>query len=129
MIGRPFLVAGRERLAQVQETSAWSAEVQATAACPEKMRKAAAEFWTRVGLMEHASVAAFSRFSLQLMALGAPSDLLQKSHEAAADEIRHARDAFALASHYAGRPVGPGVLPMEGALADTIRSACGQARC
>lgn len=104
---------GNDALPLLQFASEASGKPEGSATCViGRPFKAAADFWTRVGLMEHASVAAFSRFSLQLMALGAPSDLLQKSHEAAADEIRHARDAFALAGHYAGRPVGPGVMPM-----------------
>jgi hypothetical protein len=67
--------------------------------------------------MEHASIAAFARFALELLSLGAPPDLLMQAHQALADETAHARDAFALASAYAGRPVGPGSLDVGGALA------------
>jgi len=38
-------------------------------------------------LKEHASVASFSAFSLQLIAVGAPSPLLQGAHQAALDEV------------------------------------------
>jgi len=44
--------------------------------------------------------------------------LLERCHQAMADETRHARAAFALASAYAGSPVGPGPLPVEDAMAD-----------
>jgi len=40
--------------------------------------------------------------------LGAPSFLIERSHLAALDEIRHARRCYALASAYAGGPHGPG---------------------
>lgn|GEM_PF-3176353 len=60
---------------------------------------------------EHASVAAFSRISLTLVALGAPSRLVELAHQAALQEIRHARRTFALASAYLERTVGPGPLP------------------
>ncbi len=61
-----------------------------------------------MGALEHASVAGFARFSLQLIALGAPPDLLRDAQTAAADEVEHARLAFGLASAFAGTPVGPG---------------------
>ncbi len=70
--------------------------------------------------MEHASIAAFARFALELMSLGAPSRLLAATQAAMADETVHARDAFALASAYAGRNLGPGLLDVHHAL--TLRS-------
>lgn len=60
--------------------------------------------------MEHASNAAFARFALELLSLGAPASLVAATHAAIADATAHARDAFALASAYAGVPVGPGPL-------------------
>jgi hypothetical protein len=75
-----------------------------------------AEHWSHNGLMEHASVAAFARFALQLLSLGAPAELVDGAQKALADEIGHTKLCFALASHYAGRPLGPGALPMSGAL-------------
>jgi hypothetical protein len=78
--------------------------------------------------MEHASIAAFARFALELMSLGAPPELLVATQSAMADETIHARDAFALASAYAGKPVGPGVLDVSQALGartplDIVRTA------
>jgi hypothetical protein len=66
--------------------------------------------------MEHASVAAFARFALELMALGAPAELLSKTQAALADEIEHATICFGLASAYAGSEVQPGALDLRGAL-------------
>lgn len=122
-IGRPFLVAGQERLAEATGRSDWS-----IADLPENLgqhdltkdqRAAVAAAWTRVGLMEHASVAAFARFALQLLQLGAPPELLDAAHRAMADETRHARLCFGLAETFDGAPHGPGVLPTSDALMDS----------
>jgi hypothetical protein len=80
------------------------------------VRKELAARWAEAGLMEHASIAAFARFALQLLALGAPADLMSATHEAMADETEHAKMCFALASAFAGESIGPGRLPIEGAL-------------
>jgi hypothetical protein len=47
---------------------------------------------------------------LELLALGAPAELVEKAHVAALDEIEHARICFALASAYGGERYGPGPL-------------------
>jgi hypothetical protein len=70
-----------------------------------------------MALLEHASVASFARFSLQLMAAGAPASLVEAAHRAALDEIEHARLTFRLASRYEGRALGPGPLPVDGSVA------------
>jgi hypothetical protein len=76
--------------------------------CPDlhgidpKVRKQLAEAWLADAALEHASVAAFGALALDLIALGAPPALVRRSHEAALEEIAHARDCFALASAYAG---------------------------
>jgi hypothetical protein len=67
--------------------------------------------------MEHASVAMFSYFSLQLLAIGAPPSLIEDAHRAALDEIKHAELCFSLATTYAWHTIGPRRLPIdEGAL-------------
>jgi len=66
--------------------------------------------------MEHASIAAFARFALQLLAVGAPPDLVEGAQSAMADETVHAQLAFALASAYAGADIGPGPLHVDAAL-------------
>jgi hypothetical protein len=118
VIGRPFLVRGVDRIAGAAARDDWRAagwrpRVESLTAA---QREALAAHWTRVGLMEHASVAAFARFSLQLLAQGAPPGLLRDAQAAMADETEHAALCFALASAYGGRGIGPGPLAIEGAL-------------
>ena len=126
-IGRPFLVEEVPRLACAIATSSWSSESPLEPWAPEALRKDLAKWWTDVALMEHASVAAFARFTLQLLALGAPAELVSGSGQAMQDEIKHAELGFALASFYAGHAVGPGHLSMDSALdaenslADVVR--------
>lgn len=115
--GRPFLVRGDERLADARRTTEWL-DVAPTRRGTLTGERAAvlAASWTRVGLMEHASIAAFARFALQLLALGAPPDLVSATSEAMIDETRHAQIAFGLASRYGAEPIGPGKLSMDAAL-------------
>jgi hypothetical protein len=115
--GRPFLVGGEERLASVRSASDWCGPVLCV---PDDLtpavRASLCQYWKMAALREHASVAAFARFTLQLLQLGAPHDLCLGSQSAMRDEIEHARRCFALASRYAGEPLGPGPLAIEGAI-------------
>lgn len=98
---------------------------------PAAIACALAAHWLEVARMEHASVAAFSALSLDLLALGAPADLVAGAHAAALDEIEHARSVFGIASAYAGRELGPGPLPtpprsldVARTLLETVRDGC-----
>ena len=118
-IGRPFLIAGDHRTAAPVERGDW---ITTLAPCVDalspELRETLAGHWREVGLMEHASIAAFARFALQLLSVGAPPELLLQTQDAMRDETHHATVAFALSSAYAGREVGPGQLPLHGALDD-----------
>jgi hypothetical protein len=115
VVGRPLVHEGQQLTAQVGAPGLWS-----RGARPDKrvlsgpQRRALAAYWTDVALIEHASVASFARLSLDLMAHCAPPELLLRCQVAAADEVRHARSAFALASVYGGTSVGPGPLDVPG---------------
>jgi hypothetical protein len=84
----------------------------------EDIRHAALNHYLEMAAMEHASVASFARFSLQLMALGAPAGLLRDAHRAALDEIEHARTSYALAALFGKTNVGPDNLPVAVATID-----------
>jgi hypothetical protein len=79
-------------------------------------RRMLAEGWTKDALDEHASIASFARFVLQLLAVGAPPDLVQAAQRAMGDEIRHAELCFGVAGAYAGREIGPAPLEIGGSL-------------
>jgi hypothetical protein len=114
--GRPYLVAERAVVAATHLGTGergWSAgERPDVDALTAEERATLAEAWTANGLLEHASVASFSRFALSLLAAGAPADLVHDTHRAALDEIVHARLCFALASAYKGETVAPGPFPV-----------------
>jgi hypothetical protein len=112
------LVGGEARVAPLVRSCAWSGE-DASALGPPLDPAAARvvrDAWLADACMEHASIAAFGRFTLQLLALGAPADLVRDSIAAAADETLHAEACFAVAARVSGDAVGPGPLALEGAL-------------
>lgn len=130
--GRPFYVDDAAITAGPAARDDWRALLAAPAA-PAALRPRLAAYWTRIGLCEHASVASFARFILQLLAVGAPPELVLAGQQALADEVEHARLCFALASLYQGTGVGPGPLPaatgadasdLESVVAAVIREAC-----
>jgi hypothetical protein len=69
--------------------------------------------WIEDAWMEHASVATFARFTLELMAFGAPTDLVVASQQAGVDELRHAKDCFRIASRFAREDLGPGAVDVS----------------
>jgi len=98
----------------------------------EPQRAAVAAHYAEVAAGEHASIASFAHASLELMAHGAPPELLAGTHQAALDEIEHARLAYCLASEYGLESIGPGPLvstrPIAQTLSElalsTLRDAC-----
>jgi hypothetical protein len=135
--GRPFLVNGELRVATLEPRADWSdlevAPLLTQLDGPTKAALAAA--WRQSGLMEHASIAAFSRFVMELMAVAAPAWLVDAATQAIEEEITHARLCFGLADVYAGgERVGPGALRVDDLLEDeralasvaaaTVREGC-----
>jgi hypothetical protein len=111
-VGRPLLVDAVACTAPQRCRSDWAARSPGLAQLHEDPELAA--HWAEIAALEHASVASFARFGAQLLALGAPPELLRASKRAALDEIEHARLAYGLASAYAGRSIGPGQLRLQG---------------
>ena len=115
--GRPFTVAGAARLAPTRARADWSAAASPRLAdLDPATRRALAAAWERDARYEHASVASFARLALELLAVAAPAELVRDAQQAMGDEIRHAELCFALAGAYAGAPLGPGPIPIDGAL-------------
>ena len=113
-IGRPLLVEGRARTARAVESAAWTSAAHLHRSPPDLAgldagaREVLARHWLDVAALEHASVASFARFTMELLALGAPPALVADAQRAGIDEVEHARVAYTLAGAYAGRSFGPG---------------------
>lgn len=122
--GRAFMVGGiaggaldgERRVADARGRSDWRVDL---AVAPRPSAELAAA-WLADAREEHAAIASFGRASLELLAAGAPADLVEATHRAALDEIEHARACFALARAFdpEGRDVGPGPLSMTGVALD-----------
>ena len=111
-VGRTFFLDEGVVKAALRKGGRWRAgALPSTAGMPERTRRALADAWARDGLFEHASVASFSRFTMQLLALGAPADLVRDTQLANVDEVKHAELCLGLASAYFGEPVEPTGLP------------------
>ena len=116
-----FLIDGKSCEATVETRSDWALNFDGlnTSGLSPRERVSLAEWWTRLAIAAHASIAASARFSMQLLSQGAPPDLVAASQQSMHDEIRHARLAFGMARAYGADDVGPGPLPLHGALAET----------
>lgn len=108
--GRQLRVLGEVKLAPLAPDTAWTTPGQEISATPLSEAAELAEVadaWRKNGLTEHASVAAFARLSTELVALGAPPELIQGAHEDALDEMRHTTWCFDLARRLDGKNDGP----------------------
>ncbi|HEY1557769.1 MAG TPA: ferritin-like domain-containing protein [Kofleriaceae bacterium] len=139
--GRSLLGATSEPIvAATRAGIAWGRDARACELAPA-LREALAAGWLADALAEHASIASFARATLELLAVGAPPELIAETQRASLDEIEHARAAFALAARYGGRPVEPGALAIaaprgggtsrvardvlvEGCIGETIAALC-----
>ncbi len=79
--------------------------------------------WLDAAAEEHASVAAFAKLTLELLALGAPPALVADTQRAGLDEIEHAKLSYTLASFYGEQQYGPGRLDLDRALATPVSAA------
>lgn len=94
-------------------------------------RAALVEHYVNWALAEHASIASFARFALELAALGAPPGLIREAIAAQADETRHARIGFGFVRALSGHAIGPtsfyigplgGHVNLEHVLRDDVRT-------
>ena len=117
-IGRPFIVEGEARLAEVARRDGWCEPrvIAGMDALPADLREEVMLYWAQVGTHEHASVASFARFAMDLLSLGAPRELVSATTRAMEDEIRHAYHCFSIASAYAGMPLGPSEVEVAGCM-------------
>ncbi|MFO0675350.1 MAG: ferritin-like domain-containing protein [Polyangiaceae bacterium] len=123
--GRPFVVDAETRTAGILTRGDWIEDAGIFGMADDfiqldaRLRDRLADAWTHDAAMEHASIASFARFTLQLLAVGAPPEFVADAQRATADEISHAKMAFALATRFRGTPVGPSSLDVSGVVLAT----------
>lgn len=108
--GRQLRRWGRILLPKSERGHAW-ARVPIEKLGDEPLPQGLAAAWRENGKTEHASVAAFARLTLDLMALGAPPLLVAASSQDALDEIRHTELCFSLARSIDGKAESPAPFP------------------
>lgn len=131
-VGRPLVIDAVARSARV---APYASDWLLTTGSPdlrdldEATRLALADAWATEALYEHASIASFSKLSLELLAFGAPRSLVVDAHRAALDEVEHASLGFTFATAYAGSPRTPGAFEIvrETRLASTLADLAAQA--
>jgi hypothetical protein len=115
--GRPFLVGAEARTASAAAGHGWdSSKLDRIVTLTLAERAAVAAHYRAAALMEHASIAAFARFTLELVALGAPAELVSASVSAMSDETAHTRLCTELANRYSETAFSPGALDVTDAL-------------
>ena len=115
-VRRPFLVGASLRKASIVRRHDWGGATSPSPDLDRKTRALLALAWSEDGRDEHASIAAFARFTMLLLSVGAPPHFIIASQRASLDEVRHARDCFALADRYGAVAVGPSPLVVHDCL-------------
>lgn len=128
--GRPFMIDGEARIAALAHRSDW-ADPWARAGVVDEML---ARAWSFDAQHEHAAIASFARFAMQLLAIAAPPRFVDAALRAACDEREHATLFFGLAQAHGHRAIGPGPLDTRDALDEsrdsiaivvaTVREGC-----
>ena len=121
MPGRPFIVRGTSRtttsetcnLDNLTNTTSWKMGQVPSILANNPHNQEIGRRWLENAEGEHASVASFARHTLQLMSIGAPSELLVASQEASLDEIKHAKMCYGFASAFIGSDFRPGTLDVN----------------
>jgi hypothetical protein len=119
--GRALRRRGRARLPRERAGDEWLADIGRIPGAPRE----AAAGWRTNAATETASVASFAHLACELLAVGAPPDLIERAHADAIDEVRHARLCYALAAAIDGSSVGAAPFPAATAPRDravTVRS-------
>jgi len=106
--GRPLRAGGRPHRTGVQGGDDWSA---GDGRVLEPEPELSGVDWVKLAGDEHASVAAFSRLSLELLAAGAPPELVAGANRAALEEVEHAQLCFRVASLLKGEACTAAPLP------------------
>jgi hypothetical protein len=112
-MGRRHRKGGKLLAPETEPGAAWmgAAPTELASAIPKGEREALGAEWRDNGKKEHASVAAFAQLTLDLMAVGAPPELVAAAQRDALDEVRHAAACFAIARDIDGLAESPSPFP------------------
>ncbi len=110
-IWRPFRLRNKKGAyeSDTVESDEWGLDITIDDLSDHETREKLSQYWLENAKLEYASIATFSRLTLELMYFWAPSELIELSNSATTDEIRHSKLCFSLATVYSGNPVGPWV--------------------
>ncbi len=108
--GRAFRRRGRARLPKDAPNDHWRGTAVAAIDAGEE-EEAIAAGWRAMAATETASIASFASLSSQLLAVGAPSELIELAHRDAIDEIVHARLCHDIGRALDGRSLGASAFP------------------
>lgn len=107
--GRALRRRGKPRLPDNDNNDGWTSDpIRIGGDLP---REQLADAWRTMAATETASIAAFASYANQLLALGAPSGLIEDAHRDALDEIRHARLCYGVATGFDGEVRGAAAFP------------------
>ena len=123
-MGRPFRVRKLSRTARSEKSvfgrtdvvNSWTTDQTVSILNNNTYNHEIGIQWLQQAEAEHASVASFARHTLQLMSIGAPSELLHRSQAASIDEIKHAKMCYGFASIFLDQDMIPGSLDVENSL-------------
>jgi hypothetical protein len=109
--GRQIRRAGRKKLPSLNSRGkGWS--VTPALYAESDLRGNIGEFWRQTGRTEYASVVAFLRLAMDLIAVGSPPNLVLDATNDALDEMRHAQNCFAIAQAFDGNTMRPAAFPV-----------------
>jgi len=108
--GRQLRRFGRVLLPQLRAGGSWSSTMDRLELDGRVPSEVAAQ-WRENARTEHASVAAFARLTLDLLALGAPPNLIEAAHRDGLDEIRHTQLCLSLSAAMDGNLESPTAFP------------------
>ena len=122
--GRPFVVEGNVRSAisltcgldNCDNSKSWTSGSTPSMLENSTVANTIGLEWLQQAEAEHASIASFARHTLQLMSIGASSELILRSQRASIDEIEHAKMCYGFASKFMEVEIYPGPLDMIGSL-------------
>ena len=127
VVGRPFTVDGKSRTtkskasgkANFDDYNSWKIDLfPSVSENSTSFNHEVGLYWLEQAEAEHASVASFARHTLQLMSIGAPSELLIASQAASIDEIKHAKMCYGFASTFMNTDIAPQSLDVDGSLGE-----------